>query len=112
MQELTRDALPPPLASPRFKGQAYRLVDLVLDVPSLVQALAEQHRDAIFSVDWNHAALAVEDRLAYLRSPQLELRPRQLLLTAGAGNEALVQALLAKEPTDRPTAAAVAEALS
>ncbi|KAA1190631.1 FAD-dependent oxidoreductase [Pseudohalioglobus sediminis] len=98
VEKLTRDALPRPLASPRFKGQAYRLVDLVLDVPSLVQTLAEQHRDAIFSVDWNTASLEVENRLAYLRSPQMELRPRQLLLTAGVGNEALVQALGGSEP--------------
>lgn len=34
--------------NPAFKGQVYRLEEPVLDTASLVQALAEPHRDAIF----------------------------------------------------------------
>lgn len=98
VEKLSRDNYPAPLRSPQFKGQAYRLVDLVLDVPSLVRALTEQHRDAIFSIDWSSAALRVESRLATLQTPDCELRPRQLLLTAGVGNEALVNALGGTEP--------------
>ncbi|HAW25153.1 MAG TPA: FAD-dependent oxidoreductase, partial [Pseudomonas sp.] len=33
--------LPPALQDPRFKGKVYRLSELVLDVPSLIQRLAE-----------------------------------------------------------------------
>jgi glycerol-3-phosphate dehydrogenase len=98
VEKLSRENYPAPLRSPQFKGQAYRLVDLVLDVPSLVQALADQHRDAIFSIDWSTTSLEVEERQAILRTPACELRPRQLLLTAGTGNEALVSALGATEP--------------
>ena len=98
VEKLPREHYPPPLRSPQFKGQAYRLVDLVLDVPSLVTALADQHRDAIFSIDWSTAKLAVDDRQALLQTPACELRPRQLLLTAGTGNEELVKALGGTEP--------------
>jgi glycerol-3-phosphate dehydrogenase len=98
VEKLSRANYPPPLSSPQFKGQAYRLVDLVLDVPSLVKALADQHRDAIFSIDWSTAKLAVDDRQAVLHTPECELRPRQLLLTAGTGNEELVKALGGTEP--------------
>lgn len=98
VEKLARKDYPAPLHSTRFQGQAYRLVDLVLDVPSLVKALAKQHRDAIFSIDWSNCALKVDGRRAVLQTPGCELRPRQLLLTAGVGNEHLVQALGGKEP--------------
>lgn len=89
---------PPPLRSDKFKGQAYRLVDLVLDVPSVVTVLAEQHRDAIYSIDWNQASLERDGDKGFIRSPDWELHPRQLILTAGAGNEALISALGGSEP--------------
>ncbi|PLW70815.1 FAD-dependent oxidoreductase [Pseudohalioglobus lutimaris] len=98
VEKLSRENYPAPLRSPQFKGQAYRLVDLVLDVPSLVKALADQHQEAIFSIDWSTASLHVEDRQARLQTPDCELRPRQLLLTAGTGNEELVAALGGAEP--------------
>ena len=36
VQKLQPDDYPTPLQAPAFRGQVYRLVDLVLDVPSLV----------------------------------------------------------------------------
>jgi glycerol-3-phosphate dehydrogenase len=53
VDKLSAADYPAPLKSPQFKGQAYRLVDLVLDVPSLVEALAQTHRESIYSIDWN-----------------------------------------------------------
>jgi len=98
VHKLKRADYPEPLRSPQFKGQAYRLVDLVLDVPSLVQALAGQHSDAVFSIDWATSSLQVEGGQAVLHTPAGELRPRQLLLTAGTGNERLIQAMGADQP--------------
>ncbi len=98
VEKLAPRDYPPPLRSPAFKGQAYRLVDLVLDVPSLVQTLAEAHREAIFRIDWQHSELGRDGATAVLRTPAAELRPRLLLLTAGAGNEQLVQALGSDSP--------------
>ncbi|MBT5005819.1 MAG: FAD-dependent oxidoreductase [Halieaceae bacterium] len=89
---------PPPLRSPSFKGQAYRLADLVLDVPSLVEVLARQHRDVIYRIDWSQASLERDGDRAYIRGRDWELHPGQLILTAGAGNEALIKALGANEP--------------
>ncbi len=89
---------PPPLRSPSFKGQAYRLADLVLDVPSLVEVLARQHSDAIYRIDWKQASLERNGDKAHIRSQDWELHPQQLILTAGAGNEALVNALGGNEP--------------
>lgn len=98
VDRLSPEDYPAPLRSPKFKGQAYRLVDLVLDVPSLVEVLAERHRSAIYKIDWEQASLATEAGQALIRGPGWELHPRQLILTAGAGNESLVKALGGSEP--------------
>jgi glycerol-3-phosphate dehydrogenase len=98
VEKLTASSYPPPLQSAKFKGQAYRLVDLVLDVPSLVETLAAAHRDAIFSIDWDSCSLQEQAGRAVLHTPVAELRPRQLILTAGTGNESLIQALGGSEP--------------
>tara|TARA_R110001599_G_scaffold353459_1_gene592517 strand:+ start:223030 stop:224226 length:1197 start_codon:yes stop_codon:yes gene_type:complete len=89
---------PLPLQSPRFRGQVYRLDDLVLDVPSLLNTLANRHRDAIYTIDWQQAALHQEGGHAELQLPQCTVVPDQLLLTAGAGNEALMAALGSAQP--------------
>lgn len=98
VEKLNPGNYPAPLNSPQFKGQAYRLVDLVLDVPSLVATLAKAHAEAIFKIDWGECALVNEGGQAILQTPHAELRPRQFVLAAGAGNESLVQALGGSEP--------------
>jgi glycine/D-amino acid oxidase-like deaminating enzyme len=89
---------PAPLRDPAFQGQVYRLIDLVLDVPSLVSTLAGRHRDAIFQVDWKTASLQCENGRARLALPHCTVQPERLLLTAGTGNEALIQALGGSAP--------------
>jgi glycerol-3-phosphate dehydrogenase len=81
---------PRPLQAADFRGQVYRLADLVLDVPSLVQTLADRHCEAIFRLDWQHAALRREGQRAVLELPGCTIAPSQLLLAAGAGNESLL----------------------
>ena len=98
VEKLARADYPEPLRSPKFKGQAYRLIDLVLDVPSLVAALARQHAEAIFKIDWTSASLVARDRQAVICGAGWELQAKQVILTAGAGNEALVLALGGSEP--------------
>lgn len=98
VEKLSRGDYPPPLRSPSFNGQAYRLADLVLDVPSLVEVLAKQHSDVIYRIDWSKASLERDAGKAYICSQDWELHPRQLILTAGAGNEALISALGSHEP--------------
>jgi len=90
---------PLPLQSPRFRGKVYRLADLVLDVPSLLATLARQHRDAIFSIDWQRASLHREAGRAELALPECTVVPEQLLLTAGAGNEAMMAELGSTQPS-------------
>ena len=98
VEKLSRKDYPAPLQSPRFNGQAFRLVDLVLDVPSLVSTLADNHPDAIFTIDWDRASLERDGRKGVIRGDGWELQAQQFILTAGAGNEELVSALGGTEP--------------
>ncbi len=98
VEKLQAGNYPLPLRDPRFRGQVYRLLDLVLDVPSLVETLAERHRDAIFRIDWQQAKLEREGNRATLLFPHCRLSPQCILLTSGTGNEQLIKQLGASEP--------------
>lgn len=84
---------PAPLRCADFRGRVYRLSDPVLDVPSLLHTLVSRQREAIFTVDWARASLRREGRRAVLALAHCTLLPEQLLLTAGAGNAALLAEL-------------------
>ena len=98
VEKVTTRDYPAPLQDAAFKGQVYRLNDLVLDVPSLVQTLAKQQREAIFSIDWHNASLQRDNGRATLSLPHCTVVPQRLLLTAGCGNEALISALGGSAP--------------
>jgi hypothetical protein len=63
-----------------------------------VATLAARQRDAIFGVDWSRAELVREGRRAALALEDVTVLPQQLLLTAGAGNAALIGALGSGQP--------------
>ena len=56
-------------------------------------ALVQRQREAIFSIDWQTAALQRRDGQALISLPDCEILPGRLLLTAGVGNEALLAQL-------------------
>lgn len=92
------DELPPALQHPRFKGKVYRLAELVLDVPSLVQRLAELAGDTLLAAR-NIAPLTEDGTLAGLIVDGREIRAQRVVLSAGAGNAELLQALGVNTPT-------------
>ena len=98
VEKLQADHFPPPLRDPQFRGQVYRLVDLVLDVPSLVKTLAERHHEAIFRIDWQEAKLQRENGRASIVLPDCRVNPECILLCAGTGNEQLLEQLGAAGP--------------
>lgn len=84
---------PAPLQAAQFRGQVYRTDELVLDIPSLVETLTAQQREAIFRIDWRQASLQKAHGRANLVLPQCTVQPTLVLLTAGAGNASLIAAL-------------------
>ena len=51
IEKLKPARFPAPLQDPGFKGQVYRLIDMVMDMPSVIETLAARQRDAIFTVE-------------------------------------------------------------
>jgi glycerol-3-phosphate dehydrogenase len=98
VDKLPTSEYPIPFRDPGFRGQVYRLVDLVLDMPSLVQTLARQQREAIFKIDWDIARLEHENGSARITLPGLQISAERIILTAGTGNEALLAKLGAAKP--------------
>ncbi|QRY79930.1 FAD-dependent oxidoreductase [Pseudomonas sp. PDNC002] len=89
--------LPPALQDKAFKGKAYRLTELVLDVPSLVARLAELAGDSLLAGE-RIEALREGDKLVGLRVDGREIRAQRVVLSAGAGNEALLRELGLERP--------------
>ncbi len=89
--------LPPALQDPKFKGKVYRLNELVLDVPSLIQRLAELAGDSLLSGE-RIEPLLEQGELAGLTVDGREIRAQRVVLSAGAGNAALLTALGQSQP--------------
>ncbi|WP_236199058.1 NAD(P)/FAD-dependent oxidoreductase [Pseudomonas pseudonitroreducens] len=89
--------LPPALQDKAFKGKAYRLTELVLDVPSLVARLAELAGDGLLAGE-RIEALREGDKLVGLRVDGREIGAQRVVLSAGAGNEALLRELGLERP--------------
>ena len=91
------DELPPALQDKAFKGKAYRLSELVLDVPSLVAHLAVLGGDGLLAGE-RIEPLREGDELVGLRVDGRDIRAQRVVLAAGAGNEALLRELGLEQP--------------
>ncbi|AGI26339.1 hypothetical protein H681_22360 [Pseudomonas sp. ATCC 13867] len=89
--------LPPALQDKAFKGKAYRLTELVLDVPSLIARLAELAGGSLLAGE-RIEALREGDKLVGLRVDGREIRAQRVVLSAGAGNQALLRELGLERP--------------
>lgn len=88
--------LPPVFSSPAFKGKVYRLAELVLDVPDVVRHLAELGGDSLIS-----GPVQIEGKdsgISSVRVADQQIIARRYVLTAGEGNEALLQSAGITQP--------------
>jgi glycerol-3-phosphate dehydrogenase len=95
MEAVPHDAYPDLFRHPDFHGGLYRLDEPVLDVPSLLASLREQFSGALMQVDITQSHLSLRDGQYYYaaRLPdgtEIDVVAQQIVLTAGAGNEALL----------------------
>lgn len=103
VDSLDRDDYPAPFNHAAFRGKVYRLVDLVLDTPSLLKTLLDNHRDSVFGFDatslrWQVAEGKVTSISLGGNGSNVVIKPQQVVFAAGAGNEALMQALGITQP--------------
>ncbi|MFO7593040.1 MAG: FAD-dependent oxidoreductase [Pseudomonadota bacterium] len=86
------DERPEIFRNPAFHGQVYRLEEPVLDTASLVHALAEPHREAIYKLhDTEALQLNKSERGRRVVSGDIRLDARRVVFAAGKGNAALLQ---------------------
>lgn len=99
LQKLARQDYPPAFGHTAFRGTVYRLDEPVLDVATVLQALAAPLRSALASS--TTPATVEADGTVRLTGPDggcLDLRARRVVLTAGAGNATLSRAAMQRRP--------------
>ena len=97
VDQVKGDQLPPALQDRAFKGKVYRLAELVVDVPSLLARLAELAGDSLLAGE-HIEPLHEGDELVGLRVDGRDIRAQRVVLSAGAGNAALLQSLGLSQP--------------
>lgn len=89
VDQVKGDQLPPALQDPRFKGKVYRLAELVVDVPSLIERLAVLAGDGLLAGQVIEP-LFDNDELIGLRVDGLEIHAQRIVFSAGGGNAELL----------------------
>ncbi|MDX1298899.1 MAG: FAD-dependent oxidoreductase, partial [Pseudomonas sp.] len=100
VDQVKGEQLPPALQHPTFKGKVYRLAELVLDVPSLISRLSELAGDGLLAGE-RILPLRENDALVGLIIDGREVRAQRIILSAGAGNAELLNALGLSQPAQQ-----------
>lgn len=99
---LKKSDFPPVFCDPAFKGSLYKLVDMVIDTPSLLATLRKPHAEHILAIDWQTALLKKNGTGASILIKQgdssVQINSQLCVLAAGKGNGELLQKLAVKNP--------------
>jgi hypothetical protein len=99
-----KSAYPPVFQNDHFNGKLYRLEDIVVDIPTTLQALSENYQEAIFKIDWQQAQLSLTEtgEVKALEIHQADqtviIESQRFIFTAGEGNESLLQQISLTQP--------------
>ncbi len=89
---------------PLFSGNIYQLQDIVLDVPSVVKALADNYQPWIYKFDWSASRFthrsdgSIENLIAVQGEQQIQIQSKAFIFSAGEGNEAILKQLNITQP--------------
>lgn len=96
---------PPLFQNEAFGGPVYRLSDLVIDMPSLVQSLLSEHKRCIYKVSPQNCHIETDDRhntsAVFITAAGMEpirIHPTSVILAGGQGNAALLEDIGLSEP--------------
>ena len=96
------DRRPPVLRHADFGGNLYKLVDIVLDVHSLVTNLAHNIENQCFLIDWTHSSWQINSGQLQLTIEQdgqiYEVHAQRFIFCAGKGNGDLLDELGIDKP--------------
>ena len=92
IEKLKRADFPSALADKAFKGNVYKLDDLVINTESLIETLSAPVRERLVAFDDSRDTLEWNDQgLASATVNGIRIEPRLTLLAAGNGNPALLE---------------------
>ncbi|OWL90991.1 NAD(P)/FAD-dependent oxidoreductase [Halopseudomonas aestusnigri] len=98
VDQIKGKALPTVFNNPGFKGKVYQLGELVLDVPDVIQRLAELSGDSLISDNNPHILRDDNGEIAGIQLTGTRVRASRYVLTAGEGTEGLLQDWGVSEP--------------
>lgn len=101
VEEVSANNRPQVFQNKQFKGSLYRLNELVLDVPSVIDALRAPVENRIFKVDILDAHIEKQENIVQsitLPDYNLRIEPNDILITSGEGFEALSPRLKITQP--------------
>lgn len=120
VQKLKKEAFPKVLQHPQFKGNVWRLNEVVLDTHSLFQVLSDPHQDQLFKMDFTQCEIQFEESQIKNAKSQIknakskiinakkikkivtpdksEFTAKHYLLVAGEGNALLSEKFQHPEP--------------
>ncbi len=96
MQTIPKDDQPELFQDPGFKGSLYRLEEPVLDIQTVLSALAKPWQDRIIQIPTDIEISWQQDKntiQALTLGNEIEIKAQQFVLTAGEGNQALLDSL-------------------
>jgi len=94
----------PIFRDPAFRGNLYKLIDVVLDVPSLIAKLTANARGCIYHIEENSIAFeknadgTIAAITARCGAQMIRCCVQQVIFSAGAGNANLLQKIGAQKP--------------
>lgn len=100
VDQVKGEQLPPALQHPNFKGKVYRLAELVLDMPSVIERLSELAGDGLLAGE-RIEPLRKNGQLVGLVIDGREIRAQRVILSAGSGNAELLSSLGLSQPAQQ-----------
>lgn len=97
VKQVKKEQLPQALQNEHFKGKAYQLNELVFDIPSVVARLAALSENRILQASSLSLVSATENKVI-IRADDFEIETQRMVLSAGEGNESLIQSCNLSQP--------------
>ncbi|RTE67160.1 FAD-dependent oxidoreductase [Amphritea opalescens] len=99
VESVTAKQRPEVFNHPQFRGNLYKLNEIVLDVPSVIEALAQPLLPRIIKVSAAEMQLCTDqNNIEAIQLPQLRIEAQRYITAAGEGTEALLQQLNVTQP--------------
>ncbi len=98
MKHLSSKDFLAPFSHPDFSGDLYQLDEPVLDIQSVVESIRQQFEAFIFQYQVTDIQQLVDGYKIETNTQDISVRAQKLILTAGSGNEKLLNSLNFQQP--------------